>query len=162
MHIDKANTEEEKQSFRKEGRCFECNRQGHMARQCPNKKRNLQTSTPSFLKATNTEEGYETDYYQEDEEYGELYESTPSQEYEDNHKETVKDLALWMTKFSDEEKIEWMQAMKDNGVDFLAAWITRPWFGQCLQMMYLSRNTAQYTPPFTFICMINWPHQKHS
>ena len=61
------------------------------------------------------------DYYQEDEEYGKLYESTPSQDYEDNHKETVKDLALRMTKFSDEEKIEWMQAMKDNGVDFLAA-----------------------------------------
>ena len=34
----KATTEEQKAKFRKEGRCYECERQGHMARDCPSKK----------------------------------------------------------------------------------------------------------------------------
>jgi hypothetical protein len=34
----KATTEEQKAKFHKEGRCYECERQGHMARDCPSKK----------------------------------------------------------------------------------------------------------------------------
>ena len=34
----KAITEEQKAQFCKEGRCYECNKQGHMARDCPSKK----------------------------------------------------------------------------------------------------------------------------
>jgi len=34
----KATTEEQKAKFRKEGRCYECERQGHMARDYPSKK----------------------------------------------------------------------------------------------------------------------------
>ena len=34
----KATTEEQKAKFRQEGRCYECERQGHMARNCPSKK----------------------------------------------------------------------------------------------------------------------------
>jgi hypothetical protein len=34
----KATTEEQKAKFRQEGRCYECKRQGHMARNCPSKK----------------------------------------------------------------------------------------------------------------------------
>jgi len=34
----KATTEEQKVKFRQEGRCYECERQGHMARNCPSKK----------------------------------------------------------------------------------------------------------------------------
>jgi hypothetical protein len=34
----KATTEEQKVKFRKEGCCYECERQGHMARDCPSKK----------------------------------------------------------------------------------------------------------------------------
>jgi hypothetical protein len=34
----KATTEEQKVKFRKEGHCYECERQGHMARDCPSKK----------------------------------------------------------------------------------------------------------------------------
>ena len=31
-------TEEQKAKFYKEGRCYKCERQGHMARDCPSKK----------------------------------------------------------------------------------------------------------------------------
>ena len=34
----KATTEEQKAKFCKEGCCYECERQGHMARDCPSKK----------------------------------------------------------------------------------------------------------------------------
>jgi len=34
----KATTEEEKKLYREKGRCFECGKQGHLARTCPNKK----------------------------------------------------------------------------------------------------------------------------
>ena len=34
----KATTEEQKAKFCKEGHCYECKRQGHMARDCPSKK----------------------------------------------------------------------------------------------------------------------------
>jgi hypothetical protein len=34
----KATTEEQKAKFCREGRCYECERQGHLARDCPSKK----------------------------------------------------------------------------------------------------------------------------
>jgi len=34
----KTTTEEQKAKFCKEGRCYECERQGHIARDCPSKK----------------------------------------------------------------------------------------------------------------------------
>jgi hypothetical protein len=37
--INKAFTEADKRKYRDEDRCFECNRQRHMARECPSKKR---------------------------------------------------------------------------------------------------------------------------
>ena len=36
--IRKATTDKEKQEYHAAGRCFECRRQGHLARDCPNKK----------------------------------------------------------------------------------------------------------------------------
>jgi len=36
--IRKASTEREKEEYRKSGRCFECGKQGHLARNCPNKR----------------------------------------------------------------------------------------------------------------------------
>jgi hypothetical protein len=37
--IRRAHTEAQKDQYRSEGRCFECDRQGHMARDCPTKKK---------------------------------------------------------------------------------------------------------------------------
>jgi len=41
--VRKATTVDEKKKHRQEGRCFECSRQGHMARNCPKKKDSKQS-----------------------------------------------------------------------------------------------------------------------
>ena len=43
--IRKATTEAEKDKYRKEGRCFNCGRQGHLSRFCPDKKPRIATAT---------------------------------------------------------------------------------------------------------------------
>ena len=55
--IRKVTTEDKKAQHRKEGRCFECSRQGHLANKCPYKKKNKVLKPQSdpleeYLKAT--------------------------------------------------------------------------------------------------------------
>jgi Zinc knuckle len=38
----KAKTEAEKEKHRQEGRCYKCSKQGHVARNCPDKKASVQ------------------------------------------------------------------------------------------------------------------------
>src|SRR6266436_9346865 len=47
----KAITEADKEKYRKEGCCFECDKQGHIARNCPSKKARIRTArTPDTSK----------------------------------------------------------------------------------------------------------------
>ena len=50
--IRKASTEKEKKQYYKQGHCFHCSRQGHIARNCPNKQPKVKTTSSS----TTTEE----------------------------------------------------------------------------------------------------------
>jgi hypothetical protein len=42
--VCKASSDKEKEEYRKEGRCYECGKQGHLARDCPNRKNRQQQS----------------------------------------------------------------------------------------------------------------------
>ncbi|KAH9013329.1 hypothetical protein EDB84DRAFT_1533142 [Lactarius hengduanensis] len=43
--IRKATTEDEKLKYRSEGRCFNCGKQGHLSRNCPDRKPRIATAT---------------------------------------------------------------------------------------------------------------------
>ena len=42
--IRKATNDKERKEYRKTGRCFECGKQGHLVRDCPNKKPRVRTT----------------------------------------------------------------------------------------------------------------------
>jgi len=42
--IRKATNDRERKEYRKTGRCFKCGKQGHLVRDCPNKKTRTQTT----------------------------------------------------------------------------------------------------------------------
>ena len=77
----RANTEAEKEKWRKEGRCFECDYQGHMARECPHKKRKaLQGAQVRYTEGEDQDYSYEED--QSNQDYEEYYqEEWPSEYY---------------------------------------------------------------------------------
>jgi len=109
--IRKATTEEAKIAHRKEGRCFECSKQGHMARDCPNKPKRP-TKPPSIkfisqLEADSDDEEAPTAEIEE-------VESRPAspQQY------SIPDLAARTAKFSVEDREKWVDEMKKLGVDF--------------------------------------------
>ena len=109
MEVDtlrKAETKEDKQKHRIEGRCYECSKQGHLAWDCPQKKSNPRLpQKPSYIKMMQDQERY-------DEEEEEEQEQEPDK---------MDELVTRMLNISNEKKVEWMNAMQDKGVDFLAA-----------------------------------------
>jgi hypothetical protein len=112
--IRKAVTEKEKDEHKKEGRCFECSRQGHMARDCPYKKK----QKPFRPKQDPIEELLHTSMVEEvsdEEEEGEIIEQEEPQKF------TIKDIAMKTASFTSDEREEWVHAMQELGVDFQEA-----------------------------------------
>ena len=135
--LQKAETMEDKKKHRDEGHCFEWSKQGHMAWNCPTKKFNPRTpQKPSYIKMV---QNHEYDEEEEAEEYEE-------EEEEPQEQDKIDDLVSRMVSFSDEKKVQWMNVMQDRGVDFLAAWMIQPSFGQCFQTIHSSLTLKQYTP----------------
>jgi hypothetical protein len=87
----KATTEEQKAKFRKEGRCYECERQGHMARDCPSKKSKARGAELTDLS---------------------------KQEIKDSLAErsswSVTDMIARAAKFSEEERTAFIQGLQDD------------------------------------------------
>ena len=78
-----------------------------------------------------------------DEEEAEEYEE---EEEEPQEQDKMDDLVNRMIGFSDENKVKWMNMMQKRGVDFLAARMTWPSFGQCFQTIHFNLTLEQYTP----------------
>ena len=82
-----------------------------MAQDCPTKKFNpRKPQKPFYIKMVQNQEysDEETEEYKEEEE-------------ESQEQDEIDDLVSRMVSFSDEKKVQWINAMQDRGVDFLAA-----------------------------------------
>lgn len=126
--VRKVETEEQKKKFRQEGRCFECHKQGHMARHCPNKKKKPPQGKPQrphsqFNKQKDRRYKPKTQYARainlddsSDDESD--YESDTSISEPNNQELNISDLAARTARFNDTERDEWVKEMKKLGVDF--------------------------------------------
>ena len=85
----KATTEAEKEKLRKEGRCFECGKQGHLTRNCPDRKPRVRTAKTeeTTLKVEEVK--------------------TPS----------PTDIANWLRNSTKEDKASFIKAMAEAGED---------------------------------------------
>jgi hypothetical protein len=86
----KATTDAKKEQHRKEGHCFECSQQGHLAHNCPNRKPRIWAADARVEKPTTSEE---------------------QKSY------TPAEAAAFIKKFSDKEREEFMKSLQALGED---------------------------------------------
>jgi len=143
--IHRAVSEADKRKYRLQGRCFECGKQGHMASECTNKKRQPfrprqgYTNRPkNFQQRSRPQSDRQTQYnFQKSnrfpprrpqaraafiEEIDELSDSDKENVPPDAHKEDKLDIpsiAARTARFTEEERENWVKEMRDtHGVDF--------------------------------------------
>ena len=102
--VRKATTEAEKQKHRQEGQCFECSKQGHIARMCPNKKTCAQTLNSNLPSSNSSSIG------------STAISDIASVMLDDTTTTTSSmDIATRVLKFSDEERAKFARVMKEGG-----------------------------------------------
>jgi len=135
--INKAYTEDDKKRHHSEGRCFNCSRIGHMANQCPLKKKqssqwrsqmHSQSSSKSHREIKSIpckwNQSRFRKQYQKPTKLGQ-----PSQSYartasieevnESNQdEEDIPQLAACISKFSEGQHKQWVEEMKSLGINF--------------------------------------------
>jgi hypothetical protein len=139
--INKAFTEADKRKYREEGRCFECNRQGHMARECPNKKRQPFKSRQNYpnrqshfqQQRSKTQHDRKPQYnFQRTKRFPPRQSHARTafiEEMDDSDKENVPPMnndasdiptiAARTARFSEEEREQWVKEMREtHGLDF--------------------------------------------
>jgi hypothetical protein len=102
--VRKASSDKEKEEYCKEGHCYECGKQGHLACDCPNRK-NHQQQQPR-TRATKAEKSQTGNLIEFDDEDGSTTD-TP---------ETLS-VAARVLRFSDKERDEFIDYMRKNGED---------------------------------------------
>ena len=129
MDIDtvrRAVTKKDKKKHREAGKCFECSRIGHMARNCPNRK-GRQTlacdKSGKFQKLKQKKKKFQPHSFiraikKVDSDDEDLDEDPQSDEEETEKPLSISELAAQTSKFTTEQRDEWVQEMKKNGVDF--------------------------------------------
>jgi hypothetical protein len=126
-----AYTEEDKNRYKKEGRCFYCDRQGHMARECPQKKTQASQSRPQFKKKSphQGQKGFRKFNRPKPKPFGYGYtpkargafiEEAEEEEYDQDQEEfdPITELAARTAKLSEDQKETWVEEMKNHGINF--------------------------------------------
>jgi hypothetical protein len=137
--VNKAYTEEQKNKHRAEGRCFNCDRQGHMARECPYKKRqqfgshtqasNFQRHPPkkSYSQGKGTGGFRKRNKFPRQQQLqvrSAYIEEVPDEQtdlqdtYEEEEEDPIPNLAVRTSRLSDEHKEKFLAELQALGVDF--------------------------------------------
>ena len=140
--VYKAYTEIDKKKHRAEGRCFECSRQGHMARECPTKKKqpprpsgkeNRQYSgykerfhpyqkkssgKPNFQKSNHFQSRQSHVRATIEEEEPDIQQVLFDNTVTNSDDLNVNTIAARTARFLDEEKREWIAKMQEHGTNF--------------------------------------------
>src|SRR6266852_5402563 len=142
--VRRAFTEEDKQRFKAEGRCFRCDKQGHMARECPERKQQAfvpQKSKTTFWKkqfgnhlpkrkfgnhpsplAYQRRQSFRSNYIRPQacvasiQEVDESPDEEDQEEYEED--QDVPSIATRTAKFTEKERELWLQEMRNKGINF--------------------------------------------
>ena len=129
MDVDtvcRAVTEEDKKKHHEAGKCFECSRIGHMARNCSNRKGRqtlAHNKSGKFQKSKQKKKKFQPHSFiraikEVDSDDEDLEEDPQSDEEETEKPLSISELAAQTSKFTTEQRNEWVQEMKKNGVDF--------------------------------------------
>ena len=127
--VNKAYTDEDKRKHRAEGRCFNCSRIGHMAKECPMRK----TSASQFKPAPRppNQQNWRTTMrkynkprnrtFNKSTKFGQLSHARTAQieEVEDSDdEEDVSTSAARVARFDEDQREQWVQEMKNLGINF--------------------------------------------
>ena len=132
--IRKAVTAEQKAEYRKECHCFKCEKQGHMARECPNKPKKMSQYKPPFKQQCQGSYQQCSSYKQQQHRkfkprtsFARIVEIDSDNEDKDPmsvnsnsgpNELSISDLAAHAVCFSNEQCEEWVQEMKKCRADF--------------------------------------------
>jgi hypothetical protein len=101
--VRKASSDKEKEEYRKEGRCYECGKQGHLACDCPNRKNHQQQPCARMAKTEKSQTGN-------------LIELDDDDGSTTDMPETLS-VAARVLRFSEKERDEFMDHMRRNSED---------------------------------------------
>ena len=135
IKANKAYTDDDKKTHRTYGKCFNCSRQGHMAKDCPLKRKQQfpQSSykpshsnwhtTPQSVPRKYNQPRQQKQTFQKPQRFGQ-----PSQSFartasieeveSDDEEEDIPSLAAHTTKFSNGQCEQWVEEMKALGINF--------------------------------------------
>jgi hypothetical protein len=134
FYINKAYTEADKNKWRTEGRCFRCDRQGHMARECPLRKQ--QPYKPQYQKRYPQKPEFKPKPFFKPQERHQgfrkknpftrpayvkaayIEEMEPEEDQYEEKEEEVSSLAARTARLSEPEKEIWLAEMKEVGINF--------------------------------------------
>ena len=141
--VRRAYTEEDKARFKLEGRCFNCDKQGHMARKCPSKKKQpfkpSQRSAPNSWAPRSGPSPFGTKPHFKKKSYGpnkgyrksnkqrptrirsatiEEIEEEEGSDDMDIDQEDVPSLAVRTARLSEGQREQWLSEMRDMGINF--------------------------------------------
>jgi hypothetical protein len=133
--IYKAYSDSDKKKHRAEGRCYECSQQGHMAKHCPNRKRQPFKQTQGhYKKGSNFQQRskYKSDRkpkynFQKSKRFpsqsharaAQIEEISSDEENNDPEEDLdIPSIAARTAQFTEEEKQEWVKEMTSHGINF--------------------------------------------